>query len=133
MTAAELSGGCLCGQIRYTLASAPTDLNDCHCVDCRRSTGAPYLAWGTVPRRDCKVVRGKVRVVQHANRLRRFAACCGTQLFFEKSQDDASIDVTLASLDDPAPFAPAIAIWTEDHLPWVPLRPELPAFPQSTS
>ena len=27
-------------------------LVDCHCIDCRRSAGAPYVQWGSVPRED---------------------------------------------------------------------------------
>jgi hypothetical protein len=38
------------------------------------------------------------------------------------------IDVTIASLDDPAPFAPQKAIWLEDKLPWVKLDESLPSF-----
>jgi len=38
-------------------------------------------------------------------------------LFFEDSEDSDTIDVTIASLDDPAPFAPQKAIWLEDKLP----------------
>jgi hypothetical protein len=38
------------------------------------------------------------------------------------------IDVTIASLDDPTPFAPQKAIWLEDKLPWVKLDESLPMF-----
>ena len=38
------------------------------------------------------------------------------------------IEITLASLDDPAPFPPEKIIWTQDKLPWVALDQSLPAF-----
>jgi hypothetical protein len=122
------TGGCLCGGTRYLLEIAPTQLNDCHCIDCRRSSGAPFVTWGTVPRAGLKVVFGSVRKVPHANRIRSFAACCGTQLFFEDSADAETVDVTIASLDDPTPFVPTFAIWTEDRLPWVVLDESRPAY-----
>jgi hypothetical protein len=37
-------------------------------------------------------------------------------------------DVTIASLDDPAPFAPRKAVWLEDKLPWVVIDESLPSF-----
>src|SRR6266571_8217017 len=74
---------------------------------------APYVTWGSVRREDLVVTRGEPRKVAHANRLRSFAACCGTHLFFEETKDSDTIDVTIASLDDPAPFAPEKAIWLE--------------------
>jgi len=70
--------------------------------------------------------------VPHAGRVRSFAACCGTHLFFEDSEDAPTIDVTIASLDDPRPFEPERAIWLEDRLPWVKLDERLPAYRRSS-
>jgi hypothetical protein len=81
-----------------------------------------------VPRKDLHLTKGELRKVAHANRIRCFAACCGTHLFFEDSKDSNTVDVTIASLDDPAPFAPQKAIWLEDKLPWVVVDESLPAF-----
>jgi hypothetical protein len=53
-------------------------------------------------------------------------------LFFEDAQDSETIDVTIASLDDPTPFRPQKAIWLEDKLPWVTIDESLPSFPQSS-
>src|SRR5205823_9627395 len=76
--------------------------------------------------------KGEPRKIAHANRIRSFAACCGTHLFFEENKDSDTIDVTIASLDDPAPFAPKKAIWLEDKLPWVTIDESLPSFPKSS-
>jgi hypothetical protein len=127
----EFTGGCVCGGTRYVLKSRPFALVDCHCIDCRRSAGAPYVTWGSVPREDLVVTKGEPRKIAHANRIRSFAACCGTHLFFEDNKDSDAIDVTIASLDDSAPFAPQKAIWLEDKLPWVALNKSLPSFPKT--
>jgi hypothetical protein len=126
----ELTGGCLCGGTRYKLDSAPFSLGDCHCIDCRRSAGAPVVTWGSVYRKDLHVIQGEPSKIEYANRIRSFARCCGTPLFFEESNDSETIDVTIASLDDPAPFAPEKVIWLEDKLPWVVLDESLPHFQQ---
>ena len=124
----EFTGGCVCGGTRYLLKSRPFALIDCHCIDCRRSAGAPYVTWGSVPREDLVITRGEARKIAYANRIRSFAACCGTHLFFEDSKDSDMIDVTIASLDDPASFAPQKAIFLEDKLPWVKLDESIPSF-----
>ena len=124
----ELTGGCLCGATRYVLTGAPFSLGDCHCVDCRRSAGASVVTWGSVQRRDLRMIKGEARKIQHAGRIRSFAPCCGTPLFFEATNDSEIIDVTMASLDDPTPFAPKKVIWLEDKLPWVQLDESLPHF-----
>ena len=129
----EIAGGCLCGGTRYLLKTAPFSLGDCHCVDCRRSCGAPCVTWGSVRREDLVMGGREPRKVAHAGRIRSFAACCGTHLFFEESADSGTIDITIASLDDPAAFAPQKVIWLEDRLPWVVIDQSLPAFPKSSA
>ena len=50
---------------------------------------------------------------------------------FRGTKDSETVDVTIASLDDPTPFAPQKAIWLEDKLPWVTLDESLPMFQKS--
>jgi hypothetical protein len=52
--------------------------------------------------------------MEHANRIRWFAECCGTYLFLEDIENQDAIDITVWSLDDPAPFPPQKAIFLED-------------------
>ena len=85
-------------------------------------------SWGTMPRKDLVLTKGEPRKIPYANRIRSFAACCGTHLFFEDSKDSDNIDVTIASLDDPTPFAPQKAIFLEDKLPWVMIDESIPSF-----
>ena len=71
---------------------------------------------------------GEPRKIPYANRIRSFAACCGTHLFFEDAKDSDTIDFTIASLDDPTRFAPQKAIYLEDKLPWVVIDESIPSF-----
>jgi hypothetical protein len=91
------------------------------------------VQWGSVPRADLivTVTKGEPRKIAYANRIRSFAACCGTHLFFEDTKESDAIDVTIASLDDPTPFAPTKVIWLEDKLPWVVIDESLPSFPKT--
>ena len=125
----NLNGGCLCGGVRYELEERPFGVVDCHCLDCRRSSGAPYVTWGIVHREKFKLVCGTLGRVSYADRVRAFAACCGTQILFEDAPDWPTVDVAIATLDDPRPFPPAKAIWIEDKLPWVMLDPSIPSSP----
>jgi hypothetical protein len=125
-----IEGGCLCGAVRYRLHAEPIELSDCHCLDCRHASGPPFVTWGAVRKEDIELLSGEVRKVNHVGRLRSFAACCGTPLFFPDDEASAPIDVTIASLDEPQSYFPEVAIWTEDRLPWVVLNPECKAFRQ---
>ncbi len=88
------------------------------------------MTWGSFRRDAIDLLSGAVRKVRHADRLRSFAACCGTPLFFEDHEDCEWIDVTISSLDQPEAYSPEVTIWTEDRLPWVPLDPSRPSHRQ---
>src|SRR5215813_13539154 len=125
---ATFDGGCLCGGVRYRLHAKPEQGSDCHCEDCRRASGAPYVTWCSVPSEAIKILSGELQRLLYATRIRSFAACCGTHLFIQDEVNSEWIDVTVASLDDPKSFPPVAAIWIEDKLPWVQLDPSRPAF-----
>jgi hypothetical protein len=127
----SVEGGCLCGGLRYRLHEPPVRVGDCHCVDCRRASAAAFVTWGVVYRKDVEILSGDLRKVRYAGRLRSFAACCATPLFFQDAQDSTTIDVTVVSLDYPERFAPEVAIWTEDRLPWVTIDPHRRTFLQA--
>ena len=44
-----LSGGCLCGAIRYTVSVPITELRACHCRDCQKSTGGAGTVNAMIP------------------------------------------------------------------------------------
>ena len=125
-----IEGGCVCGGLRYRLKEEPKDRNDCHCIDCRRSSGAPfYMGHGC-----SQSVGAYPGVIAHDSACRAHSflrGCCGTHLFFADQPESETIDVTIASLDDPTPFAPQMSIWTEDRLPWVLLDQSRPVYRKS--
>ena len=45
----QLTGGCLCGHIRFTATGAPQHPHSCSCHMCQRHSGAPALVWVSYP------------------------------------------------------------------------------------
>jgi len=54
-----LTGGCCCGAIRYEAGGEPFHATLCHCTTCRRSSGAPIVAWFSVRESEFRVVTGE--------------------------------------------------------------------------
>lgn len=125
-----MEGGCLCGKLRYQLTGPPRVGSVCYCLDCRRASAAPGVAWVSVRRQDFLVLSGQLKQVQHADRLRSFASCCGTPILIQDAVDSESLDVTTCSMDNPEAYPPRAAIWIEDRLPWIPGINSLPEFPR---
>lgn len=125
-----LTGGCFCGRVRYEAQGEPFNQTICHCTMCRRSAGAPLVAWFSVPRSDFRLVGEPVRFRSSERATRSFCPRCGTQLTFELDAAQDEIDITTASLDEPERVAPADHTYASSRLPWVKLSDGLPQFPQ---
>src|SRR5690349_12668058 len=102
-----LQGGCLCGRVRYEAGGTPIHLTLCHCSICRRSSGAPAVAWFSVPRSQFRFVQGTPgRFKSSAHGTRGFCTHCGSALCFENDQLPDEVDVTTCTLDDPEQLPP---------------------------
>ena len=53
-----ITGGCYCGLVRYEAAGVPFNETNCHCSICRRTAGAPFVAWFSVRRSAFQFVSG---------------------------------------------------------------------------
>ena len=125
-------GGCFCGRIRYEAAGTPFDETNCHCSICRRTTGAPFVTWFSVPRSQFRLVCGEpTRFHSTAKGTRSFCPQCGTQLTFEHEDFLDEIDVTTCSLDDPDGLPPRDHTRTSSKLSWVELADQLPEYKES--
>lgn len=121
-----LTGGCFCGEVRYEAQGRPYDLCVCHCDTCRRTTGAPLVAWMSVPVEDFRFTAGEPCAFASSDTgVRRFCPSCGAQLTFQDSRLD-EVDVTTASLDDPLAAPPSDQIWTASRLAWMAALHTLP-------
>jgi hypothetical protein len=125
-------GGCLCGAIRYRIGAPAADVTHCHCTLCRRSTGAPFVTWITVPAAAFAFTRGRPAERPSSPRaVRTFCAACGTALTFREDARPRSVDVTAGSLDAPETIVPREHIFTSSRLPWIALADHLPRFAEA--
>ena len=116
-----LSGGCHCGDVRYELTGAPRVVVICHCTDCRRSAGAPFVSWAMYPEASLTVIKGSPRTRNSSGTaMRSFCAQCGTGLFYRNAPIfPGTVDVQSATLDDPNVLAPSMHIQTAERLAWM--------------
>jgi hypothetical protein len=129
-----LTGGCYCGTIRYQTPGPVSNQANCHCLMCRRTTGAPCVAWFTVPREHFHLLSGTPTTFRSSNHATRsFCAVCGTQISFADDSLPAEIDITTCSLDDPLQAPPRHHIFTDSQVGWLRLGDGLPRFHRSKS
>jgi len=126
-----LEGGCLCGAVRYRIDAAPHHADYCHCRMCQRAAGAPVVPWLTMASADLAWTAGEPAVYRSSPAAERlFCSTCGSQLVFREPADPGTLDVTLASLDDPAQIRPSHHIWTSSRIAWFETADDLPRYPE---
>lgn len=134
MTQPTYTGGCLCGAVRYRATGALRNLCYCHCESCRRAAGSASVPWGTLERSAFRLERGTLAEYRSSARVTRgFCAQCGTSLTYRNDARPAEIDVTLATLDEPAALAPQMHVWVGEKLSWVRIADGLPQHQDGTN
>lgn len=133
MASGVLAGGCLCGDVRYRLLRRTAAVPLCHCINCRRWSGAPLLAWLTVPRDALEWTRHVPVAYEHASDLservrRTFCARCGSGLTWQRVGDDHEVDITVGTLDDPEAVSPTHHCFAPRQLGWLKLADGLPRY-----
>ena len=124
------NGGCHCGAVRYAIEGEMVYHAVCHCEDCRRSAGAPAVAWLAVPKDSFSVTRGEAtRWDGNGGAERYFCGTCGTGLYYLNDAVLPGIaDIQSATLDDAANYAPGAQIQCAERLGYMAKLGEMPAF-----
>jgi hypothetical protein len=127
-----ITGGCLCGNVRYEISAEPLRTSNCHCRTCQRSVGAPYLAIIIVPATAFSVTgnyKEFITIAASGNAMHRtFCPECGTSLFVINSGFPQVRPISAVTLDDPSIYKPEKDIWVVDAQPWDVMNPDLPKF-----
>lgn len=81
--AGEMTGGCLCGAVRFTLHQRPANIDVCHCSMCRKFSGGIELGVDADP--DSIDWQGEENIQVYASSdwaERSFCRICGSGLFW---------------------------------------------------
>ena len=118
----SVTGGCLCGAVRYASSAQPALTAFCHCRSCQKSGGGGYSVNVVVPSSSLEV-EGDPRTYEAEGTsglpvMRRFCGQCGSPLFTDAASFPQVTFVKGASLDDPSWIQPTLHIWCDSAQPW---------------
>ena len=124
------TGGCHCGAIRYEVSGTPKHVALCHCSDCRKSAGAPMVAWAAFAEGELSVIQGEPKTFNSSGTaLRSFCGTCGSGLFYHNAQFlPGIVDIQSATLDDPDALPAGAHIQTAERISWMETAHVLPTF-----
>jgi len=121
-----ITGGCLCGSVRYSADADPVVQGACHCKDCQRQTGSPFTVIVGVPR-EAFTVEGDTLASfnttgeDHGGETQRnFCSACGAPVFSIAAVAPQLALIKAGSLDDASWLEPSMEWWTSSAQPWSP-------------
>ena len=131
-----ITGGCLCGEIRYECEREPVSSLICHCTDCQQFSGSVFATALIFRKEYFRILSGtptKFAVTAESGykNEREFCSKCGASLFEVLEKRPDFIAVAVGSLDDKSVFKPARHIWTKSQIEAIKVIDDLPKFEKS--
>jgi hypothetical protein len=128
-----LTGGCVCGAVRYEIAADPIRGFFCQCRDCQRDTGAGHSAVAVFPRAAMRVDGTPTEHLRTADsgehKRKGFCGRCGSPLYNKPQNKPDMIGVYVGTLDDPSIFKAQVVMFTSRAQSWDHVDPALTKLP----
>jgi hypothetical protein len=128
--AVRITGGCLCGRVRFHATAAPIVTRTCWCRLCQ-ALGAGSATVNACFPTEAVTIEGELTAYENTAdsgnaMVRRFCPHCGTPMFSEAKARPHLIFIRAGALDDPELARPAMTIWTREAPSWACFDPSLP-------
>jgi hypothetical protein len=127
----DISGGCLCGGVRYEISGPFIRASYCHCSRCRRHSGSAFGTQGRVRREHFHLVQGEelVRVYRPENgAVKAFCSVCGSSLFGGSWPEGPEVTVRLGTVDGDPGIRPQFHTFVGSKAPWYEILDVLPRY-----
>jgi len=116
------SGGCLCGEVRFSADGRPKWTSYCHCRSCRRHTGAPVSAYAGFDASKVHFTGQAPTYFDSSPGVRRgFCGRCGSTLTYQGERWPGEIHLHVGAFDDPETLAPTGHAFAGKRLSWLKL------------
>lgn len=119
------TGGCLCGQVRYTVPREPLATAICHCRHCQKQAASAFSVV-TVFSRDDLQLEGKLKTYQDRGTsgqkvFRQFCPDCGSPVLTdtERAREQGIIFVKAGTFDEVDDLTPTTHYWVKSAHPWL--------------
>ena len=122
----SLTGGCLCGAVRYRCEGAPSSMGLCQCDRCQRQSGSSFLIAIVYERGAVTFEQGELKTftasIDGENSLsRHFCPGCGSAVMITLDRYPEIRSIMGGTLDDKRAIRPTFSLWCSSGQPWLSL------------
>jgi len=122
-----LAGKCFCGAVRYSVPDAFLYAMNCHCSNCRRTTGSAFKPFAGIAREKLAVTQGQDKLLVYGDDKANDTHCkaCGS-LLYSVVRDGAYVHVAMGTLVDSPTIRPSRHIFVGSKAAWFTITDDLP-------
>ena len=123
-----LRGRCGCRAVGYEVEDEFVAAFNCHCSNCRATTGSAFLPWGEIERDKLRVTTGadSLTVLGDADAIHEVHCRACLSLLYWISPDGRHVRVPYGSLVDEPSLKPTAHIFVGSKAPWHEILDDLP-------
>jgi hypothetical protein len=129
-----LTGGCLCGGVRYEVTEPLVSASYCHCTRCQRRTGTASSIQARIVPDSLVVVAGEELIREWAPAdgwPKAFCSACGSALWSRSPDDPDLRSIRLGSFDEDPGIRPSYRQFVAYASAWEPIPDDgLPRYPE---
>ena len=124
MVGLPLTGGCMCGALRYELSAPPVMIYNCHCTNCQKISGAAFNTSVIVAEAALRFTASQPARVEWVSdsgttRCGLFCGACGTRIVNGGEPSTGVYSLRAGTLDDTSWVQPVGDTFTSSAQPWV--------------
>jgi hypothetical protein len=123
------AGRCYCGAVEYSVADAFLYAANCHCSNCRRTTGSAFKPFAGIERSKLAITKGADALMIFGGPDANNTHCgkCGS-LLFSVVRDGAFVHVAMGTLVDDSSIRTTHHIFVGSKAPWRRITDGLPQY-----
>jgi len=127
------TGKCLCGEVKYEVLGEPVFQGNCHCIDCRKNTGAGFATILFFKEEQVVQLSGKTSTFKYKadsgnSKIKFFCQRCGSWVFGTNSGREGIKSIYVGTLDNASFVKPQFNVYTSRALPFVNINESLNNF-----
>jgi hypothetical protein len=127
---AMLTGRCRCGAVEYKVSDEFEYALNCHCSECRRTTGSAFKPLAGIKRNQLHLVEGKDSVLIYGSVASAHDVHCATcgSILYSVVREGEYVHVAMGTLVDEPTIRPSMHIFVGSKAKWHQITDDLPQF-----